>query len=264
MALDPPIGLGNPKRGAPITAQRGQVINKAIKAFYAGVGRGAYFNADLGHLGRAPVVDRRTYHARLTGRGTGDGFFQFKLVEWKGSTKDWAAAVVNKADHTILGEAWEVSGRKVIHLDEIVQLRLSNQVVLDDGLPALEFTSQNRWIWAELDGNAEIVADTNRWKLSWTEKVRTTTGFGAPVWTALTGSTTVDFAINGIEANNSATGVQGHGVDVDGADYPGGFDVQSPDQGSPIVKLYENFDASRNRFYTIAFENTDDGICEAP
>jgi len=259
LGLDP-FDLGNPKAGSAVTARWAQSVNRSIKAQYAGLPRGAYFNGSLGILGRQPIIDIRKIPVRLTGRGTDDGFFQFTQVEWDTTTKDWKDSTVGQT-HTVLGEAWERTGRKAIHLDEVVFLEPSDHVVLADGLLALEFDAPLRWIWVELTANSEISAPSNRWKLAWTEKIRSTTSFIATPWTALTGTVTVDFAINSIEDPNDAADIEGHGVDIDGTDYPGGFDVQPPDRGNPIVKLYENFDSARNRFYTIQFENVDDGTC---
>lgn len=45
-------GLGNPKPGDAITADRAQAINQAIRGFMNSSARGDYFNPDLGILGR--------------------------------------------------------------------------------------------------------------------------------------------------------------------------------------------------------------------
>jgi len=261
-----PIDLGRPEPGKRITARWAQAVNRSVKAQYNSNNRNGYFNPALGNLTRHPVIDNRILYARLTDRGSDPGFFEYTLVEWDTTDKDWTDATDAGGDHTVLGEAWEVSGRELIHLDEIVKLTLSQAVIGADGNFAYEFTSQVNWIWAELTGKTEIGSGDNRYEYPFTEKIQDGNGFTAPAWTALTDVLAAGGkAINSIEANNDGDDAEGHGVDVDGADYPAGFAVIDASEGDPIVKLVETFERSDGvvRSIGFSFENTDDGTCEA-
>lgn len=85
-------------------------------------------------------------------------------------------------------------------------------------------------------------------------------------------------AINLFEINNSATGVQGNSVNIDGVDYPAGFELQpvggrlSYDSGNPdyntiannvIVQMWTTTDTTGGTVYLFNYNNADDGTCEA-
>lgn len=113
--------------------------------------------------------------------------------------------------------------------------------------------------WAKITGNA---ADgTNKWKYAWTEQQRTASG-----WQDLsggrTGTTTTGFAVNGIEANNDGTGIQGNSVDIDGTIFDDNTDLEiQPVQGDPVVRMWVDADSSGALAYTFEYVNAIDGEC---
>ena len=207
-----------------------------------------------------------TFMAQITDDGATDGFYKFKEVTWDPTTGWWKDVTGGLTD-TDLGEALEKSGLDQVGLDQFVSLKqiLAYDATEQKEVPIYTFDVPRRWIWANLTGETEI--STNRWKMAWTEVVRTsTTGFGAPSGrTALSGTATGDPVINSVEANNAATGVQGNGVDVDGADYPAGFSQQPISRdGKTVVKIYRQRLSDGTMVWTTTQPNADDGTCEAP
>lgn len=88
---------------------------------------------------------------------------------------------------------------------------------------------------AKITGSTSL--STNRWKYAWTEVTRTATAW-ADTSGGRSGTTTTNFALNGMEANNDGTGIQGNGVDIDGTIFTDntGLAIQ-PIQGSPVVAM---------------------------
>ena len=232
-------------------------------------------NSDrLGYDGAARLIGMRHLSAvpsvtvQLTEDGATPGFYKFKQVRWNKTNGDWED-VTNGLTDADLGEALERSGLDKVGLDQIVCLQpmtyIDDQVNPAEKARVYAFDVPRCWIWANLTGETEI--STNRWKMAWTEVVRTsTTGFGAPSGrTALSGTATGDPVINSVEANNAATGVQGNGVDVDGADYPAGFSQQPISRdGKTVVKIYRQRLSDGTMVWTTTQPNADDGTCEAP
>lgn len=116
--------------------------------------------------------------------------------------------------------------------------------------------------WAKITGSLAMSGATNRWQYAWSEQVRNATGWETPEG-GRSGTTEEDFALNSVEANNDGAGVEGHGVDVDGDDYPDGFEVQ-PIQGDRVVRMWEEATADGELCYSFEATNADDGTCEAP
>lgn len=113
---------------------------------------------------------------------------------------------------------------------------------------------------AKITGNAAIPSTTNRWKYAWTEQVRTSTGW-ANATNARTGTTTTDYAINGFEANNSGAGIQGNGVDIDGAIFTANTDLEvQPIQGNPVVRMVCEV-VGGSTYYSFYAPNAIDGEC---
>lgn len=119
--------------------------------------------------------------------------------------------------------------------------------------------------WAQITG-WEVV-DTpaqNRWTYSWKGIYKATAGYDG--WSDLdtTGSNN---AFNTIENMNTAADatsptVQGNGVDIDGADFPAGFEIQP----APIhvIVAMTPVQVGETLEYWFTYENGIDGTCEAP
>jgi len=116
--------------------------------------------------------------------------------------------------------------------------------------------------WAKITGSLTMSGADNRWQYAWSEQVRTATGWTTPTG-GRSGTTEEDFALNSAEAFNDATGVQGHGVDIDGADYPAGFEMQ-PIQGDRVVRMWQETATDGSVAFSFEATNADDGTCEAP
>jgi len=123
--------------------------------------------------------------------------------------------------------------------------------------------------WAKITGNADADDPVqNRWHYSWEEVHKTTAGYDgwATVSDGRSGTTTVDQAYNLVEdmntaADDSSPTMQGNGVDVDGEDFPEGFEVQ-PCATGVFVKIYE-VSVSDTVEYWFSYENGIDGTCAA-
>lgn len=116
------------------------------------------------------------------------------------------------------------------------------------------------WFWAKITGSLEIVGASNRWQYAYTEQRRTATGFEA-LTDGRTGTTDTRFAINSIEANNTASSIQGNSIDHDDADYPSGFQLLAV-RGNPVVQMWVSSDSDGNTAYTFSYENAEQGPCE--
>ena len=112
--------------------------------------------------------------------------------------------------------------------------------------------------WAKITSSA--TDGTNKWKYAWTEQTRTAAGW-EDLTDGRTGTTSSDFAINSLEANNDGTGVQGNSIDIDGAVFTdnSGLEIQ-PVQGDPVVRMIVDIiDAAQ--LYTFEYVNAVDGEC---
>jgi len=118
----------------------------------------------------------------------------------------------------------------------------------------------------------EIDTDSNRWKYAWEEVARTSAdAFTNSSDLKRSGTLTTDYALNTIEAVNDGTGVHGNSVDIDGADYPAGFEqkpVGAGSGGTPdkevVVIMSPIVGSDGNISFQFQYENADDGTCEAP
>lgn len=68
------------------------------------------------------------------------------------------------------------------------------------------------------------------------------------------------YLLNDIEAANDGAGVEGHGVDVDGIDYPAGFAVVPIGIGAIVTVRPLPISGGGTR-WTFSVPNTDDGTC---
>lgn len=107
-----------------------------------------------------------------------------------------------------------------------------------------------------------IAGHVNAWKYTGAEAIPGIDGF----WTVKTGGKTSTKIFNGIEANNSATGVQGCGVDVD--NLPAGWEIKplggDGATGQPVVMCYPMKDCSDppEDIYVFFNVNVADGECD--
>lgn len=147
-----------------------------------------------------------------------------------------------------------ISGPGVSNTPESVTIRgsVEGQSQLSDAVPGT-------WCWAKITGNATI--STNRWKYAWTEQNRTATGF-EDMTSGRSGTTSADFAINSIEANNDGTGTQGNSIDIDGAVFTDntGLEIQ-PVEGEPVVRLWFDVASDGTTVPTFEYVNAIDGEC---
>ena len=132
--------------------------------------------------------------------------------------------------------------------------------------PDEAYTLGDDSFWGQITGWA--VADSparNRWTYSWKAIYKATAGYGG--WSdlaiAVTGSNN---AFNTIENMNTASDaksptVQGNGVDIDGADFPDGFEIQ-PAPIHAIVRMYP-VNVGTTVEYWFSYENGIDGTCAA-
>lgn len=236
-----------------------------ISALYQSTGSGWDTTAHGIVKRRDPAgVTGITIPVRLNSRNMLLGRFGWEEMKWSEANSFWqvkSGGRTNASD----GLAYEINNRDVIPLGDthIVMLRTSQHIMVS-GEPVLEFEARLNWIYFLLAGGVEI-SSNNRWQYTGSEMIRTgATTWAAPsVWTAL--SVTVDI-LNSVEHANTDSGIEGHGVDVDGADYPDNFDPQPIHRGTPIVQLHEDvvYTDSVQRYYTITLMNADDGICDPP
>lgn len=114
-------------------------------------------------------------------------------------------------------------------------------------------TSGCEWIWGKL-GGATSIGD-NRWSYPFTQMKYQQAGTWAAVPNGLTGT-----AYNTIEANNSATGVQGCGINVD--QLPAGVSIQPIGAGG-IVKITPEINCETQAVeHVFQAVNNADGPCE--
>ena len=113
--------------------------------------------------------------------------------------------------------------------------------------------------WAKITG-AAVLGD-NKWQYSWTEQERTATGF-QDLAGGRSGTTTAGFAINAVEANNSATGVQGNGYNIDGQIFTDNAGIGLKEiRGDPPRRMWVDVDNEGNVAYTFEGDNAIDGSC---
>lgn len=88
-------------------------------------------------------------------------------------------------------------------------------------------------IWVKITGATLISGAANRWEYTWVEQVPGSAGAWSDKEGGLTSADSEIPGYNSVEANNSASGVQGNGIDVD--TLSAGFSIQ-PIRGNPVVK----------------------------
>jgi len=109
---------------------------------------------------------------------------------------------------------------------------------------------------------AQITGSTadgdNRWSYTFKEVAKSGTGYTDWTATDISGN-----ARNLVEVGNSATGVQGNGVDVDGEDFPEGFEIQPCPTGTYVLmyRMLPNVDEPVAEYW-FGYENGIDGTCD--
>ena len=115
------------------------------------------------------------------------------------------------------------------------------------------------WFWAKITGNA--ANGTNKWKYAWSEQERASSGW-SDLSDGRSGTTSTNFALNSIEANNDGAGIQGNSVDIDGPVFTDNSDLEiQPVQGDPVVRMWEEPDTNGGVAYSFEYVNAIDGEC---
>lgn len=118
--------------------------------------------------------------------------------------------------------------------------------------------------WAKITGSAAVDTDDDRrWQYAWTEQERTSTG-----WQDLSGgrsgTTSADFALNSIEANNDDTATeQGNSIDFSSDIATGNEDMLLvPVRGNPVVRMWVEPEVTTGALaYSFEYVNAVDGEC---
>ena len=122
----------------------------------------------------------------------------------------------------------------------------------------LVFEAVGEWVrWVKVTSSTLISGADNRYAYDWIEQEPERQG----LWRDLQGGlTSADegfaSAYNSIEANNSASGVQGNSIDLD--TLPGTYSIL-PVQGNPVVRLYRKMNCDGLMEYFFSYENATGG-----
>ena len=130
-------------------------------------------------------------------------------------------------------------------------LRVIGQTLLFERVAAQEF-------WARIDSST--VEDTNRWTYAFTQVTKTVAGYGE--WITKPGGITGNTSYNSIEDINSATGVQGNGVDLDELAIVAPGMTLRPIPANTIVRMYGMILATGVIEYWCQYESGISGPCE--
>lgn len=109
--------------------------------------------------------------------------------------------------------------------------------------------------WAKITG-ATLVS-TNQWEYTFIEVEKGAIGLNPGGWSDKTLEGT---AYNSIEYMNFSAGVQGNGVDIDGADFPATMGLQ-PCPETNIVWMHRLENGAGETEYWFSYENGVDGTC---
>ena len=111
---------------------------------------------------------------------------------------------------------------------------------------------------------AKISASTslgnNQWTYTFAEVTKTGTGYTE--WTTRTGGRS-GTAHNLFEDMNDGAGIQGNGINIDGADFPEGFAVQAVPTGT-VVMVHRIVESGGDQEFWFSYVNAVDGECDAP
>ncbi|MBL0922441.1 MAG: hypothetical protein IBJ10_09985, partial [Phycisphaerales bacterium] len=126
------------------------------------------------------------------------------------------------------------------------------------GSPAAPTRIEPQRLFARIIGAAPLSGAANRWLYEWQE-VNLRDDRSAVVGSAPRGSAALGPALNLMEAGNSASGVQGNGVDVSGL--PAGMTLR-PIGGAAVVALEGPLGAPGDEYWVFAAVNAIDGECD--
>jgi len=116
------------------------------------------------------------------------------------------------------------------------------------------------------DGTPAIVARITGVSIlggnQWSYQVRDQTIGNTDGYGAWSDGATTRTAYNLTEELNSGSGTQGNGIDIDGTDFPAGFEMQPAPVGTYVL-LYAVEQPDMSVAYYFQYENAVDGTCEA-
>lgn len=146
----------------------------------------------------------------------------------------------------VVGEQGDIGTGVAIQVDAATKLT----IVLQYG--AVE------WVrWVKITGSTLI--SPNRWKYTWIEQKLERTGLWLDKPDGLTSASDgYSQAYNTIETNNSATGVQGNGIDL--TTLPGNYAIL-PARGTPVVELWRTMNCDGVVECFFQYENGVGGTC---
>lgn len=109
--------------------------------------------------------------------------------------------------------------------------------------------------FAKITSSASLA--TNRWKYAWTEQQ-----MNGDSWEdksgGRSGTTSSNYALNLVEANNDGSGVQGNGVNL--SNLTGTFAIKAI-AGDPVVQMHQKTDVNGTVKYYFSQVNAVDGTC---
>lgn len=119
--------------------------------------------------------------------------------------------------------------------------------------------------FAKITGSSPLTPATNQYTYEWEEVVKNGEGYGE--WATKSGGRThasagydVAYALH--EERNAASGVQSGGIDIGGADYPGGFEVQPvPDDTIVRMEIVTLADGETRECWFLISHSAHDGTC---
>lgn len=169
--------------------------------------------------------------------------YAWKLLERNATNAGWDT--LTGWDSTALGLACEVNDNVAIPLNTIVPLFRAKDA---NGLPRNIFVSEAVWLAIKITGAMPLAGQPNMWSYTYTEQKP-----GAPgLWVDKPGGQSGSNAYNSMEANNSASGIQGNGIDL--STLPAGS-VLLPIRGNPVVWATPLVDCNGNPFLSFAAVN---------
>lgn len=206
---------------------------------------------------RSPNFRPMRILARITAPGADPGSYGWVSEAWKLEDLEFVEAY--SLSHLDLGLAREINGTLGIAPSTLVELFKINDT---EGRPVMVFSAPPAPRWVKLTAATAIPGASNRWTYTGVRQRRTATGFeDFDPYQTITG------IVNSIEAFNSASGVQGHGVNITpvsgGGNYPNGYSVQPLHVGNPVVEVKRELLDDGTTVWTCQMSNADDGTCEA-
>ncbi len=148
-------------------------------------------------------------------------------------------------------ELRKASGGRVISLVKN-PLDLAHAAVESSAEPGGQ-TGEDLWFVAKITG--ATAGNPNQWSYSWTRQKLTTSGYTGWTDDEQTGNAN---AYNLSEVMNDGAGLEGNGVDIDGADFPAGFELMPVPVGAFVWMRAVKGALTE---YWFQYENGIDGEC---